>query len=175
MGSHSGLQTGNMIKSTLFALVSVASAQNVLVGPAYGAAPKYVEPELLPQPYAYQYGVSDDYSNSNFKKQESQDGAGNVAGSFTIALPDGRIQTPPYAADPVNGYVAEVSYEGTPVYPPEPAEGYGYKPALVKAAPIYKAAPVIAAPVYRAAPVIAASPYRAAPAVAAPVPASANN
>merc|ERR1712128_234617 len=130
----------------------------------------YVETELLPQPYAYQYGVSDDYSNSNFKKQESQDAAGNVAGSFTIALPDGRIQTTTYTADPVNGYVAEVSYEGTPVYPPEPAEGYGYKPA-----PVYKAAPLVAAPVYRTAPVIAASPYRAAPAVAAPVPASANN
>jgi len=164
-----------MLKATLFALVSVASAQNVLVGQSYGAAPKYVEPEAPPQPYAYQYGVSDDYSNSNFKKQESQDAAGNVAGSFTIALPDGRIQTTTYTADPVNGYVAQVSYEGTPVYPPEPAEGYGYRPALVKAAPIYKAAPLVAAPVYRAAPVIAASPYRAAPAVAAPVPASANN
>ena len=28
-------------------------------------------------------------------------------------------------ADPVNGYKAVVSYEGEPVYPPEPEEGYG--------------------------------------------------
>merc|ERR1712224_960805 len=170
--SISGLQTGNMIKTTLFALVSVASAQNVVVAPAasYGVAPKIVEPVAPPQPYAYEYGVADDYSNSNFKKAETQDASGNVAGSFTIALPDGRIQTTTYTADPVNGFVAEVSYEGTPVYPPEPAEGYGYRPALVKAAP------VVAAPVLRAAPVVAAAPvYRAAPAVAAPVPASANN
>merc|ERR1712123_477392 len=142
--------------------------------PAYKPAP-YKEAKLPPQPFAYEYGVADDYSKANFKKTETQDAEGKVAGSFTIALPDGRIQTTIYTADPVNGYVAEVSYEGTPVYPPEPAEGYGYKPALVKAAPIYKAAPVIAAPVYRAAPVIAASPYIATPAVAAPVPASANN
>merc|ERR1712128_67120 len=130
----------------------------------------YVEPEAPPQPYAYQYGVSDDYSNSNFKKEESQDAAGNVAGSFTIALPDGRIQTTTYTADPVNGFVAEVSYEGTPVYPPEPAEGYGYKPA-----PVYKVAPVVAAPVYKTPRVVAATAYNAAPAVAAPVPATANN
>merc|ERR1711955_29281 len=176
--SLSGPHTGNMIKATFFALVSVASAQNVVVAPAtsYGAAPGYVEPVAPPQPYAYEYGVADDYSNSNFKKAETQDANGNVAGSFTIALPDGRIQTTTYTADPVNGFVAEVSYEGTPVYPPEPAEGYGHKPTLVKAAPVYKAAPVVAAPVYKAAPVVAAPVYKAAaPAVAAPVPYSANN
>merc|ERR1711955_166627 len=166
--SLSSLHPGDMFKATLFAIASVASAQvAVAPGPAYGKpALKYAEPEAPPQPYAYQYGVADDYSNSNFKKEESQDANGNVLGSFTIALPDGRIQTTSYTADPVNGFVAQVSYEGTPVYPPEPAEGYGYKPALVKAAP------VVAAPVLRAAPVVAAAPlYRAAPAVAAPVPA----
>merc|ERR1712025_1166030 len=61
----------------------------------YGVAPKLVEPEAPPQPYAYQYGVADDYSNSNFKKEEQQDANGNVAGSYTIALPDGRIRLPP--------------------------------------------------------------------------------
>lgn len=29
-----------------------------------------------------------------------------------------------YTADPVNGYKAVVSYEGEPVYPPEPEGGY---------------------------------------------------
>merc|ERR1712106_486825 len=79
--------------------------------------------------------VADDYSKANFKKAETQDAGGNVAGSFTIALPDGRLQTTTYTADLTNGFVAEVTYEGTAVYPPEPAAGYGH------AAPAYKPAP----------------------------------
>merc|ERR1712243_385741 len=172
MGSHFQVYTQETCSRQVYLLWCLLLLLNVVVAPAssYGAAPVAVEPVAPPQPYAYEYGVADDYSNSNFKKAETQDASGNVAGSFTIALPDGRIQTTTYTADPVNGFVAEVSYEGTPVYPPEPAEGYGYRPALVKAAP------VVAAPVLRAAPVVAAAPvYRAAPAVAAPVPASANS
>lgn len=30
-----------------------------------------------------------------------------------------------YTADEYGGFVADVKYEGEPVYPPEPAEGYG--------------------------------------------------
>ena len=48
-----------------------------------------------------------------------------MVGSFVIALPDGRIQTVSYTADHYNGFVAQVSYEGTPVYPTEPKGGYG--------------------------------------------------
>merc|ERR1712116_38835 len=103
---------------------------------------QYVPVEKLPpQPYAYEYGVADDYSKANFKKTETQDANGVVTGSFTIALPDGRIQTTRYTADHVNGFVAEVSYEGTPVYPPEPAEGYGHAApvaAYAPAPPVYK-------------------------------------
>merc|ERR1712226_341264 len=99
-------------------LVVLASAQ-------YAPAP-YKEEKLPPQPFAYEYGVNDDYSKANFKKTESQDAYGNVAGSFTIALPDGRIQTTTYTADHENGFIAEVTYQGTAVYPPEPAGGYGH-------------------------------------------------
>merc|ERR1712088_911515 len=107
-------------------------------------APAYKEEKLPPQPFAYEYGVADDYSKNNFRKTETQDAEGKVAGSFTIALPDGRIQTTTYTADHYNGFVAEVTYEGTPVYPPEPKEGYGH------AAPVYKAAPAYApAPAYK--------------------------
>ena len=88
---------------------------------------QYVPVEKLPpQPYSYEYGVADDYSKTNFKKTETQDANGVVTGSFTIALPDGRIQTTSYTADHVNGFVAEVSYSGEPVYPPEPKGGYGH-------------------------------------------------
>merc|ERR1711997_428142 len=68
-------------------------------------------------PYTYQYGVKDDVTKSNFAKTESQDANGQVKGTFVIALPDGRVQTTKYTADPVNGYVAKVSYQGEPVYP----------------------------------------------------------
>merc|ERR1712106_629540 len=134
--------TDNMYKLVILsALVAAISAAGP---PAYGPPPAYhpapVE-KLPPQPYAYEYGVADDYSKVNFKKSETQDAEGKVAGSFTIALPDGRIQTTTYTADHHNGFVAEVTYEGTPVYPPEPKEGYGH------AAPVYHAAP---APAYHA-------------------------
>merc|ERR1712178_449867 len=118
------------------ALLAVAVADNAPAyapAPAYHAAPVYKEEKLPPQPFAYEYGVADDYSKANFKKTESQDGNGVVTGSFVIALPDGRIQTTTYTADHTNGFVADVTYEGTPVYPPEPKEGYGYHPA-----PAYK-------------------------------------
>merc|ERR1719412_1085826 len=121
------------------ALVAVAAA--IPAAPvAYGPAP--VE-KLPPQPFAYEYGVADDYSKANFKKAESQDAAGNVAGSFTIALPDGRIQTTTYTADHENGFIAEVTYEGTPVYPEEPKGGYGHAAPVVVAHPVAHHAPVV--------------------------------
>ena len=42
-----------------------------------------------------------------------------------IALPDGRVQTVAYTADHYNGFVAQVTYEGTPTYPELPKGGYG--------------------------------------------------
>merc|ERR1711970_818401 len=121
-----------MYKVLVVATLATVATADPAGPPAYGSP--YVEEKLPPQPYAYEYGVADDYSKANFKKAETQDTYGNVAGSFTIALPDGRIQTTKYTADHTNGFVAEVTYEGTPVYPPEPAGGYGHPPL----APVYK-------------------------------------
>ena len=42
-----------------------------------------------------------------------------------MSLPDGRIQTVTYRADHEGGFVADVTYEGTPVYPDPPKGGYG--------------------------------------------------
>merc|ERR1711955_71719 len=74
--------------------------------------------DLSPQPYGYQYGVDDAETKASFQKSESKDNQGRVLGSFVIALPDGRIQTVKYTADPIQGFQAEVSYEGQAVYPP---------------------------------------------------------
>merc|ERR1712158_269514 len=43
-------------------------------------------------PYTFNYAVADDYSKSNFNAAESNDGTGVVEGSYSVALPDGRVQ-----------------------------------------------------------------------------------
>ena len=100
--------------------------------PVYAPAPhpaKYVDE--APKPYAFQYGVADDYSGAKFNAQETADGKA-VTGSYQVALPDGRIQTVTYTADHYNGYVADVKYTGEAVYPkyePKPAYHPAPKPA----------------------------------------------
>jgi len=115
----------------------------VHAAPAYAPAPVAYKPAPAPayhkpapayhaeeypdeiSPYTFTYAVADDYSKSNFQRQEESDGASNVAGSYSVALPDGRIQHVKYTSNGYDGYVADVTYEGTAVYPEEPA----YKPA----------------------------------------------
>ena len=127
-----------MLRFAAFAaLVAVAVA--IPAGPpAYGAPAPYHAPaphhapahyDESPKPYAFQYGVADTYSGAQFSAQETADGKA-VAGSYQVALPDGRVQTVTYTADHYNGYVADVKYEGVPVYPeakpyhPAPKPGY---------------------------------------------------
>ena len=103
--------------------------------PAYHApAPAYKAEEYPDEvsPYTFTYAVADDYSKSSFNAEETSDGASNVAGSYSVALPDGRIQHVKYTSNGYDGFVADVTYEGTAVYPEEP---------------VYKAAP---APAYHA-------------------------
>merc|ERR1712112_745763 len=119
----------------------VAHAAPVIAhaAPAYHAPAPVVVKEV-PEPYTYSYGVADDYSKSNFQASESGDATGVVGGSYSVNLPDGRIQTVTYNADHANGYVAEVAYSGEAVYPPAPAGGYpGEGHAVVAAAPAYHA------------------------------------
>merc|ERR1711928_32691 len=101
-----------------------------------------------------------DLSQANFQQSESNDGTGVVSGSYSVNLPDGRIQTVTYNANDLTGNVAEVTYSGEAVYPPAPAGGY------VAAAPVVAhavhAAPVVAHAVH--APVVHA--VHAAPVVA---------
>merc|ERR1719266_2074590 len=79
------------------------------------AAPVVVKE--TPEPYTYEYGVADDYSKSNFKAAETSDAAGNVGGSYSVSLPDGRIQTVTYTADHTNGYVPVVEFAGEAAFP----------------------------------------------------------
>ena len=147
---------------------------------AASAAPQYAPvvhavaaPDLAePSPYTYTYAVADDYSKANFQQSESNDGTGAVTGSYSVNLPDGRIQTVTYNANDITGNVAEVTYSGEAVYPPAPAGGY------VAAAPVVAHAvhaPVVAHAVH-AAPVVAhAAPVVAHAVHAAPVVAHATH
>ena len=136
----------------MFALLASAAlvASSVLADspPSYGAPPPSYAPAPTykeeAHPYQYSYAVADDYSKSIFNAQEASK-AGVVTGSYSVHLPDGRIQTVTYTADHVNGYVADVSYEGTAVYPE--AKPYAPAPAAYAPAPAYKAAP--APPAYK--------------------------
>merc|ERR1711936_320530 len=65
----------------------------VHAAPAYHAPVKagYVADDLAePSPYTFTYAVADDYSKAAFNQEENNDGNGVVAGSYTVALPDGR-------------------------------------------------------------------------------------
>merc|ERR1712008_308650 len=73
--------------------------------PAYAPAPYHPAPhgkpiDEAPKPYAFQYGVSDDYSGAKFNAQETADGK-VVTGQYQVALPDGRIQTVTYTTTTV--------------------------------------------------------------------------
>merc|ERR1712128_249316 len=85
--------------------------------PLVKAVAGYAAPDLAEvSPYTYNYAVADDYSGAAFNQGESNDGNGVVEGSYSVNLPDGRVQTVTYPANDYDGYVAEVSYQGTAAY-----------------------------------------------------------
>merc|ERR1712106_704037 len=115
------------MKVTIFtALVVSASA---------APAAQYASPDLAEPPlYAYQYGVSDDYSGANFAQNEQRDGY-STSGSYRVALPDGRTQVVSYHTDGDSGNIQDVTYEGVPSYGPA---------AVVAHAPVVHHAPLVA-------------------------------
>ncbi|XP_076040794.1 uncharacterized protein LOC143025218 [Oratosquilla oratoria] len=93
--------------------------------------------------YGFAFNVNDDYTGNSFGQSENADGK-MVQGEYRVLLPDGRTQIVTYKSDKTSGYVAQVKYEGTAVYPktevkptyPQSAGGYqqaprpGYQPGL---------------------------------------------
>ena len=165
-----------IIASALFA-VSCASPAGP---PAYHAPapsyhqPKYHEPKYEePKPYHYAYGVSDEYTGTNFEATEDQDAYGVVNGGYSVLLPDGRRQNVKYTADHYAGYIADVSYEGyaapAPVHKPAPYHPAPvHKPAPYHPAPVQK--PVYHAPVHKPAPVYHPAPVHKPAPVYHPAP-----
>ena len=96
-----------------------------------------------PSPYTYTYAVADDYSKAAFQQSESNDGTGAVSGSYSVNLPDGRIQTVTYNANDLTGNVAEVTYSGEAQYPPAPAAGYAAAAPIRAVHAVHHAAPLV--------------------------------
>merc|ERR1712055_782298 len=76
-------------------------------------------------PVAHAVGVNDHYSGAAFQQTESDDGTGVRDGSYSVNLPDGRIQHVNYHANDATGYIAEVTYDGTASYPDVVGVGHG--------------------------------------------------
>ena len=51
---------------------------------------------------------------------------GSVSGSFSISLPDGRVQTTRYKADHDEGFTAQVEFQGSAAYPQKKASHKPY-------------------------------------------------
>ena len=86
-----------MFKATVFAALA-ASAAAIPAGPPppapyhapapapyHAPAPHPVKYDETPKPYAFEYGVADDYSGANFHAAETADGKA-VAGSYQVSL-----------------------------------------------------------------------------------------
>merc|ERR1712200_145363 len=70
------------------------------------------------KPYSFVYEVVDPTQSGNaFGHRETSDGSGAISGEYRVVLPDTRTQIVGYTVSAETGYVAEVTYEGTPVYP----------------------------------------------------------
>merc|ERR1711936_1161982 len=136
-------------------ICAAALPAGVVVAPAAGyAAGDLAEPPV----YAYNYGVADDYSGANFAQTEQRDGYA-TSGSYTVNLPDGRVQTVTYS-DNGDGIVQDVSYSGT-------IAGYGPTVGVGAVAGRVVARPVVAHAVH--APVVHAVARPVVHAVAHPV------
>merc|ERR1712038_135918 len=68
------------------------------------------------KPYSFAYEVIDPNGGNAYGHRESSDGT-VVEGEYRVVLPDTRTQIVTYTSSAETGYVAEVRYEGTPVFP----------------------------------------------------------
>ena len=96
LGHGVGLGFGHGIGHAVAHPVAIAHAPLIHHAPvvAHHAVGGYAQPDLAePSPYSYTYAVADDYSGAAFNQAESNDRNGDVEGSYSVNLPDGRVQT----------------------------------------------------------------------------------
>ena len=61
--------------------------------------------------YSFGYSIADTETGDSKSRQETRNGD-VTTGSYSVADPDGRIRTVTYTADAVNGFQAQVTYDG---------------------------------------------------------------
>ena len=74
-----------------------------------------------------------------------------MSGSFTISLPDGRVQTTTYQADHYAGFTAQVEYQGAAQYPPRHKPYHRQYPGTDRLVLSYTPSPYVAAQPYKSA------------------------
>merc|ERR1712066_792234 len=115
------------ICAALLGVTAALPAGVVVAAPAGYAAGDLSEPPV----YAYNYGVADDYSGAAFSQTEQRDGYA-TSGSYTVNLPDGRVQTVTYS-DNGDGIVhaAPVAVAHAPVVHAAPVLAHAVRPVAV--------------------------------------------
>merc|ERR1739844_830798 len=115
----------NNMKVTFFCVLSLAAIAytNAKAAPEakaqvpYSAGPVSAPLVVNPaKPYSFAYEVIDPAGGNAYGHRESSDGA-VIEGEYRVVLPDTRTQIVTYSVTAETGYVAEVRYEGTPVFP----------------------------------------------------------
>ncbi|XP_076061306.1 uncharacterized protein LOC143037080 [Oratosquilla oratoria] len=97
------------------------------------------EEDYGPAKYDFNYAVRDAYSGNDFGHQEVRDGD-RTDGSYSVQLPDGRLQKVTYYVDGDSGFVAEVTYEGEARYPePDSVEAAPYSAPAAPVRVVYSA------------------------------------
>lgn len=65
--------------------------------------------------YHFKYDVKHDYSSNEFGHEEWRDGD-KTEGKYYVLLPNGVLKIVDYKVDGYSGFIADVTYEGSPEY-----------------------------------------------------------